>query len=138
MKTPMNLEKQVILPEEVVAKAQERARSLGLSLTEYVQSLVVDDVRSLDDPWRQPLPWEVEKQYLLDEIEFYEEERKHPQQAAHSAEELVKLLDEESRQIDPHEADEAHPALHPALSGAHRPAPAATQRVSGRRDTVSA
>ena len=105
MRRNMNTEKQVSLPEEVIVQARERARSLGLSLTEYVQSLVVDDVRSRDDPWRQPLPWEVEKQYLLDEIEFYEEERKHPQQAAHSADELMKLLDEESQQIDPHEAD---------------------------------
>ena len=105
MRTHMNTEKQVSLPEEVVVKAQKRARSLGLSLTEYVQSLVVDDVRSQEDPWRQPLPWEVEKQYLLDEIEFYEEERKHPQKAAHSAEELMQLLDEEIQQADRHEAD---------------------------------
>ena len=101
----MNSKKQVVLPEELMAQAQERARSLGLSLTEYVQSLVVDDVRGQNDPWRQPLPWEVEKQYLLDEIEFYEEEKDNPQQAARSAEELIKLLDEESRRIDVNEAD---------------------------------
>jgi hypothetical protein len=49
---------------------QDRARSLGMSLAEYVRSLVVDDMEGLDDPWRQPLPWVVEKRYLLDEIEF--------------------------------------------------------------------
>ena len=88
----MNAEKQISLPDELVAKAQQRARALGMDLAEYVQTLVDDDVRQLDDPWRQPLPWEVEKQYLLDEIEFYEEEKQHPQKAAHSAEELVSLL----------------------------------------------
>jgi hypothetical protein len=47
------------------------------------------------DKWHQPLPWDVEKQYLLDEIAFYEEEEQHPQKEAHSAEELMALLDEE-------------------------------------------
>jgi hypothetical protein len=38
------------------------------------------------------LPWEVEKQYLLDEIEFYESELNIRQKGATSAEELVELL----------------------------------------------
>jgi hypothetical protein len=105
MKHNMNPEKQVSLPEEVMVKAQERARSLGLSLAEYVKTLVIEDVRSLEDPWRQPLPWEVEKQYLLDEIEFYEEEKQYPQKEAHSAEELMALLDEDVQQADSYEAD---------------------------------
>jgi hypothetical protein len=91
----MNAEKQVTLPDELVVKAQDRAPSLGMSLAEYVRSLVVDDVEGLDDPWRQPLPWEVEKQYLLDEIEFYETEKNMPQKAANSAEELMNLLEAE-------------------------------------------
>jgi hypothetical protein len=45
----------------------------------------------------QPLPWEVEKQYLLDEIEFYETEKNMPQKAANSAEELINLLEAEVR-----------------------------------------
>ncbi len=105
MKNHMNTEQQVNLPKEVLIKAQERARSLGLTLAEYVQTLVQDDVHSLSDPWRQPLPWKVEKQYLLDEIEFYEQEKKHPQRQAHSAEELVQLLDEEIQQLDRDETD---------------------------------
>jgi hypothetical protein len=101
----MNAEKQVTLPEELSIKAEERARSLGMNLSEYVQSLVADDVESLADPWHQPLPWEVEKRYLLDEIEFYEEEKKNPQRAARSAQELMDLLDEEIQEIDLNEAD---------------------------------
>ena len=62
-------------------------------------------MHSVSDPWRQPLPWEVEKQYLLDEIEFYEREKEHPQRQAHSAEELVKLLDEEIQQMELDETD---------------------------------
>ena len=76
-----------------------------MSVSEYVQSLVVEDVESPIDPWRQPLPWEVEKQYLLDEIEFYEGEKNHPQKAASSADELMKLLDEEIQQVDSDETD---------------------------------
>jgi hypothetical protein len=101
----MNLQKQIKLPEEVVVKARARARALGVSVAEYVESLVIEDVRRQDDPWRQPLPWEVEKQYLLDEIEFYEKEKTNPQKEAHSAEELVALLDEEIQQIEPNETD---------------------------------
>jgi hypothetical protein len=101
----MNTEQQVDLPKEGLDKAQKRAAALGLTLAEYVQTLVQDDVHSLADPWRQPLPWEVEKQYLLDEIEFYEQEKKQPQKEAHSADELVKLLDEEIQQLDRDETD---------------------------------
>jgi hypothetical protein len=105
MRNQMNSEKQVSLSEELSVKAEERARSLGMNLTEYVRSLVIDDVESLADPWHQPLPWEVEKQYLLDEIEFYERERKSPQKAAHSAQELMDLLEEEIQYIEPNETD---------------------------------
>jgi hypothetical protein len=101
----MHASHQIHLPKEVLDKAEKRATSLGLTLAEYVQTLVQDDVHSLADPWRQPLPWEVEKQYLLDEIEFYEHEKKHPQQEAHSAKELVRLLDEEIQQLDSDETD---------------------------------
>jgi hypothetical protein len=101
----MNAEKQVTLPDELSVKAEKRARSLGMNLKEYVRSLVVDDVASLADPWRQPLPWEVEKRYLLDEIAFYEEEKNNPQRAAHSAQELMDLLDEEIQQVDLNETD---------------------------------
>jgi antitoxin component of RelBE/YafQ-DinJ toxin-antitoxin module len=88
----MNVEYHIVLPEEVRTKAEVRAQALGMSVTEYVQSLVTQDVASLADPWRQPLPWEVEKQYLLDEIEFYESELNVHQKGATSAEELVELL----------------------------------------------
>jgi hypothetical protein len=101
----MSVKKQVTLPDELVAKAKERAHSLGMNLDEYVQSLVMDDVESLVDPWRQPLPWEVEKRLLLEEIEFYEQEKTTPQKAAHSAQELMQLLDEEIQQVNSDEAD---------------------------------
>ena len=93
----MSVKSQVVLPGELMEKAEDRARALGLSVAEYVQSLVADDVASTVDAWRHHLPWKVEKQYLLDEIEFYEAEQNAPQQAAHSAEELMELLDEETK-----------------------------------------
>ena len=101
----MNAASQVTLPDELLTKAEERARNLGMSVTEYVQALVLDDVSHRDDPWRQSLPWAVEKQYLLDEIEFYDAEKNAPQEGATSAEELLKLLDKEIQQVD---ADEAN------------------------------
>src|SRR3954467_7649445 len=96
----MSAEILVTLQDELLAKAEEHARSLGISVTEYVQSLVTDEIEHLGDPWSQPLPWEAEKQYLLEEIRFYEAEEVSPQKAAHSAEELVRLLDEEIQQIE--------------------------------------
>lgn len=111
----MNTEIQVILPDDLADKAEARARSRGMNLNEYVRSLVADDVESLPDPWRQPLPWEVERQLLLDEIEFYEQEKKSPQKAAYSAEELEKLLEEEIQQVDPDDADLTYTAIYPSL-----------------------
>ena len=105
MKNQTGAEQQIALPREIFAKAQERASILGLTLAEYVQTLVQEDVDSLSDPWRQPLPWEVEKQYPLDEIEFYEQEKMNPQRAAHSADELVNLLEEKIEQFDLDETD---------------------------------
>ena len=101
----MNAASQVTLPDDLLTKAEERAQVLGLSVTEYVQALVLDDVSHRRDPWREPLPWAVEKQYLLDEIEFYDTEKNAPQVGANSAEELLKLLDEEIQQVD---ADETN------------------------------
>ena len=57
------------------------------------------------DPWQQPLPWEVAKQYLLDEIEFYEAEKQRPQKATTSVKELMRLSDEEIQQIESDETD---------------------------------
>src|SRR4051812_11952511 len=101
----MSAEILVTLPEELMVKAEEHARSLGISVTEYVQSLAADEIKYLDDPWRQPLPWEVEKRYLLEEIRFYDAEKVSPQKAAYSAEELINLLDEEIQQVESDETD---------------------------------
>jgi hypothetical protein len=100
----MDQEKQIDLPKELLVRARARARSLGLTLDEYVQSLVREDIeQEQQDSWRQPISDEVMDRWEQDVKEFDEQEKKHPQKAARSAEELVKLLDEEAAQLDRYE-----------------------------------
>jgi hypothetical protein len=100
MKQNMNTEKQVRLPEEVLVKAKARARALGLTLTEYVQTLVNKDVRTLDsDPWLEPVPKEVNERWERDIAEFDEQEKLNPRPGARTADELIKLLNEEAAQL---------------------------------------
>jgi hypothetical protein len=98
MKQNMNAEKQVRLPEEVLVKAKARARALGLTLTEYVQTLVNKDV-SEPDPWLEPVPKEVNERWERDIAEFDEQEKLNPRPGARTAAELIKLLDEEAAQL---------------------------------------
>jgi hypothetical protein len=100
--------KQVILSEEVVVKAEARARALGLTLTEYVQALVNQDARTKEyDPWREPVPQEVAEEWSRDIAETEAYESLHPRPAAKTAEELIKLLDEEAAKL-PDDDDEGH------------------------------
>jgi hypothetical protein len=100
MKQNMNTEKQVRLPEEVLVKAKARARALGLTLTEYVQTLVNKDVRTLDsDPWLEPVPKEVNERWERDIAEFDEQEKLNPRPGVRTADELIKLLNEEAAQL---------------------------------------
>jgi len=96
-KNNVKTEKQLKLPEEIWVKARERARSLGLTLTEYVQVLVNKDVNTKEyDPWLEPIPKEVDEQWEKDLAETEEQEKRYPRPAAKTADELIRLLDEEA------------------------------------------
>jgi hypothetical protein len=98
--------KQVNLAEEVVVKAEARARALGLTLAEYVQALVNQDVKTKEyDPWREPIPKEVDERWEKEIAEFDEQEKIKPRPSARTAEELIKLLDEEAAQLPDNEGN---------------------------------
>ena len=96
----MNTKKQVSLSEEVLLKAEARARVLGLTLAEYVQALVDKDVRTKEhDPWLEPIPKEVDERWEKDLAETEEQEKLNPRPGARTADELIKLLDEEAARL---------------------------------------
>jgi hypothetical protein len=98
--------KQVNLAEEVVVKAEARARALGLTLAEYVQALVNQDVKTKEyDPWLEPIPKEVDERWEKEIAEFDEQEKIKPRPNARTAEELIKLLDEEAAQLPDNEGN---------------------------------
>src|SRR5262245_31521216 len=100
MRKTLISEKQITLSEETAVKAKERASSLGMSLTEYVQALVDKDVRNQEfDPWREPVPREVNERWEKEIAEFDEQEKIKPRPGARTAKELIKLLDEEAAQL---------------------------------------
>jgi hypothetical protein len=75
--------KQVTLSEEVMVKAEARARALGLTLAEYVQGLVDKDMKTKEhDPWREPVPKEVAEEWSRDLAETEAYEKLHPRPAA--------------------------------------------------------
>ena len=97
MKKSMNSEKQVHLPAELLVKARERARSLGLTLSAYLQALVDNDVRTKEhDPWRAPIPREVDEQWEQDIAAFDEQEKTTPRPRAKTVNEFRTLLKQEA------------------------------------------
>ena len=88
---------QVNLPPDVLIKARDRARSLGLTISEYMQSLVDKDVAVKEhDPWREPVPSEVNERWEKEIAEFYEQEQVRSRPSAKTAAECIILLDEEA------------------------------------------
>lgn len=88
---------QIDLPPDMLIKARGRARSLGMTLSEYIKSLVGKDVATTeDDPWRQPVPPEVNARWEKEIAEFDEQEKIKPHPSAKTADELIKQLDEEA------------------------------------------
>jgi antitoxin component of RelBE/YafQ-DinJ toxin-antitoxin module len=98
--------KQVILSEEVVVKAEARARALGLTLTEYVQALVNQDAKTKEyNPWLEPIPKEVDEQWEKDLAEIEEQEKTNPRPHAKTVAEFRKLLKEEAAQLTDNEGN---------------------------------
>lgn len=100
------IEKRITLSENIVVKARVRAHTLGISLTEYVQALVDQDVRTnKNDPWLEPVPKEVDERWEKDLAETEEQEKLKPRAGAKMANELIRLLDEEAACLPDDEGD---------------------------------
>ena len=96
----MNTKKQLILSEEVLVRAEARAHALGLTLAEYVEALVDQDVATKAyNPWLEPIPPEVNEMWERDIAEFDEQEKTNPRSGAKTAAELIKPLDEEAAHL---------------------------------------
>jgi hypothetical protein len=97
---------QIDLPADVLIKARGRARALGMTISEYMQSLVDKDVATKEhDPWRQPVPPEVAQRWSRELAEFEEEDKTNPRPGAKTGAELIKLLDEEAATLPDDEGD---------------------------------
>lgn len=95
-----NIQQQFTLSFQTWVQARAHADALGLTVSEYVSLLVDED----KNPTRRqkkiltfpaPLTKEAEERYDRDIKEFEKQEKKHPQKAAQSAEELVQMLEHE-------------------------------------------
>ncbi len=93
------------LPADVLIKARGRARSLGMTLSEYMKSLVDKDMATKEDPWRQPVPPEVAERWSRELAEFEEENKTTPRPGAKTGAELIKLLDAEAATLPDDEGD---------------------------------
>jgi len=88
---------QINLPPDVLIKARGRAHALGMTLSEYVKALVDKDIKTKEhDPWREPVPPEVDAIWEKDLAETEEEERRtgQPRKTYYSAEEYIKDIQE--------------------------------------------
>ena len=84
----------VELTQTTLAAAHKRAESLGMSFSEYVQSLITKDTQEeIKDPWREPVPQHVTEQWERDITEFEEQDKKGLQPAFDNAQELIDDLD---------------------------------------------
>ena len=84
----------VEIARDTLVVAYKRAESLGMSLAEYVQSLITKDAEvEVKDPWREPVPQNVSKQWEQDITEFDEEDKEGLQPAFSTVEELIADLD---------------------------------------------
>ena len=94
MRNQPKTDSQINLPSDVLIKAQGRARALGMTLSDYMQSLVDKDAGAKEqDPWLEPIPKEVDEQWEKDLAEFEKEDKKGLQPTFNTAEELIDDLD---------------------------------------------
>ena len=106
MRKNIHTQKLVHLPDEVLVKAEARARALGLTLAEYMQALVDKDVATKEyDPWLKPIPKEVDEAWEKDIAETEAQEKLHPRPGARTADELIQRLDEEAARLPDHEGN---------------------------------
>ena len=99
---------QIDLPSDVLIKARGRARSLGMTLSEYMQSLVDKDVKTKEhDPWREPVPPEVNAQWDKEIAEFDRQEKTNPRPRAKTVAEFRQMLEAEIAQL-PDDDDEGY------------------------------
>jgi hypothetical protein len=80
-----SIDQTIQLSPETLAFALERARAKGMTLSEYIESI-------LRDPWRQPVPSEINAQWEKEIAEFDEEEQRtgKPRKTYYTAEEFIK------------------------------------------------
>ncbi len=84
---------------EILQRAERNARMLGLSVSEYLSRLVVQDApgtrvapsSSVQYPWG-PVPKEVSQRWDREEAEFKAEDRKNPQPRFTSGRDFVAYL----------------------------------------------
>lgn len=89
----------ISIRNEILQRAERNARSLGLSVSEYLSRLVVRDTPAKpvsgpvgeQDPWG-PVPKEVSAQWDQDVAEFEAADRKHPQPRFTSGKEMVDYI----------------------------------------------
>lgn len=89
----------ITIRTEILQRAERNARTLGLSVSEYLSRLVVQDApatqiahsASAQDPWG-PVPKEVSARWDREEAEFEAEDRKNPQPRFTSAREMVEHM----------------------------------------------
>jgi hypothetical protein len=86
------------LSPATIALAQKRAAARGMTLSEYIESI-------LNDPWRQPVPNKVVARWKREIKEFEEEDKINPRPSAKTAAEFRKLLEEEAAQLPDDEED---------------------------------
>ena len=90
----------VEIARDTLVVAYKRAESLGLSLTEYVQSLIDKDAQTeKKDPWREPIPRHVSERWEREIAEFDEQEKINPRPVAKSVAEFRELLEKEVAQL---------------------------------------
>jgi len=75
------------LPPEMMAAAAQRAKALGMTMSEYITHILNDE---LADPWRQPLPPDVEAQYEEEYQAFLAEEKQGKHKTYYSAAEYIR------------------------------------------------
>src|SRR5215212_10305543 len=90
----------ISISTDVLQRAERNARTLGLSVSEYLSRLVLKDthparkkldVFPVEHGWG-PVPKEVNERWDKDIKEFEEEEKRHPHPGATTAAELIALL----------------------------------------------